>query len=205
MTEGWLEPLLHRVSEKRSAVVSPVIDIISDDTFAYTKSFSLHWGAFNWELHFRWFTMSQSVMEEYREDTSRPYRTPVMAGGLFAIDKEYFYEVKKMCQSKLVAEKNYFFQVGSYDERMDIWGGENLEMSFRVWMCGGSVEIAPCSHVGHVFRKASPYSFPRDGGVGSVLHANLARVALVWMDDLAQFYFKVNPQVSYSSPNDRSA
>ena len=45
------------------------------------------------------------------------------------------------------------------------------------------------SHVGHVFRKASPYTVP--GGVGPVLHTNLARAALVWMDDHANFYFKV--------------
>ena len=69
-----------------------------------------------------------------------------------------------------------------------------LQMSFRIWMCGGSVEIAPCSHVGHVFRKASPYSFPRQGGVNHVLHTNLARVASVWLDDHADFYFRLNPR-----------
>lgn len=37
-----------------------------------------------------------------------------MAGGLLSIDRSYFYEI------------------GAYDPGMDIWGGENIEMSFRV-------------------------------------------------------------------------
>jgi len=174
-TEGWLQPLLYRVNEDRTAVVCPIIDIINDDTFQYTKSFSLHWGAFNWDLHFRWFSMGPTEMVKRRENSTRPYRTPTMAGGLFSIDREYFW------------------QSGSYDEAMDIWGGENLEMSFRVWQCGGSVEIAPCARVGHVFRKASPYSFPREGGVGAVLHNNLARVAGVWLDEWQGFFNRINP------------
>lgn len=175
-TIGWLEGLLSRIAEDRTRVVCPVIDIISDDTFAYVRSFELHWGAFNWELHFRWYTLGVSEMKRRRQDISEPFRTPAMAGGLFSMDKDYF------------------FELGTYDDKMEIWGGENLELSFRVWMCGGSIEIVPCSHVGHLFRKSSPYSFP--GGVGEVLYSNLARVALVWMDDWKEFYFKFTPEAS---------
>jgi polypeptide N-acetylgalactosaminyltransferase len=66
-----------------------------------------------------------------------------------------------------------------------------FSLSFqRLWQCGGTIEISPCSHVGHLFRKSSPYTFP--GGVNEILNRNLARVADVWMDQWKEFYFKFN-------------
>ncbi|XP_065559297.1 polypeptide N-acetylgalactosaminyltransferase 3-like isoform X5 [Artemia franciscana] len=177
-TPGWLEPLLSRVKESPSSAVCPVIDIINDDTFALVRSVTMNFGAFNWGLNFRWFTAGEKSLREREKDVTKPFRTPVMAGGLFSIDRQYF------------------FKSGAYDEGMDIWGGENIEMSFRLWMCGGKVEIAPCSHVAHIFRKQSPYTYPREGGVTSVLYGNLARVALVWMDEWKEFFFKLNEEAS---------
>ncbi|XP_050710951.1 polypeptide N-acetylgalactosaminyltransferase 5-like isoform X2 [Eriocheir sinensis] len=172
-TEGWLEPLLARIAEDRARVVCPIIDVISDETFEYVTASDMTWGGFNWKLNFRWYRVPQREMERRGGDRTQPLRTPTMAGGLFAIDKEYF-------------EK-----IGRYDEGMDIWGGENLEMSFRIWQCGGTLEIIPCSHVGHVFRDKSPYSFP--GGVVNVVMKNSARVAEVWMDEWRDFFFEMNP------------
>ncbi len=37
-----------------------------------------------------------------------------------------------MAGGLLAADREYFFEVGGYDPGMDIWGGENLEISFRV-------------------------------------------------------------------------
>jgi len=171
-TIGWLEPLLKRVKENPKIAICPVIDIVSDDNFSYIKSFEFHWGAFNWELHFRWFMLGEDELKRRRKDISAPFKSPAMAGGLFSINRDYF------------------FEIGSYDRSMKIWGGDNIEMSLRIWQCGGEIEISPCSHVGHLFRKSSPYTFP--GGVNEILNRNLARVADVWMDQWKEFYFKFN-------------
>lgn len=172
MTTGWLEPLLDRAGSD-DVFVCPHIDLLSDDTLAYTKSIDAHWGAFSWHLHFRWLFPSKEVMLRKHDDPSKPYPTPAMAGGLFAV------------------RKSLFWRLGGYDEGMKVWGGENLELSWRAWQCGARVEITSCSRVGHIFRKHSPYKFP--GGVDKVLHTNIARAALVWMDEWAGFYFKFHP------------
>ncbi|XP_017954110.1 polypeptide N-acetylgalactosaminyltransferase 5 isoform X2 [Drosophila navojoa] len=183
-TEGWLEPLLARIVQNRRTVVCPIIDVISDDTFEYITASDSTWGGFNWKLNFRWYRVPQREMARRNNDRTAPLRTPTMAGGLFSIDKEYFYEI------------------GSYDEGMDIWGGENLEMSFRVWMCGGLLEIAPCSRVGHVFRKSTPYTFP--GGTTEIVNHNNARLVEVWLDDWKEFYYSFYPGARKASAGDVS-
>lgn len=112
-------------------------------------------------------------MERINYNRAGAFRTPAMAGGLLTIDKEYFYKI------------------GSYDNQMRIWGGENIELSIRIWTCGGSVETAMCSRVGHVFRTKSPHVFP--GGSGLVLFRNQARLVDVWLDEWSEHFYNIVP------------
>ncbi|XP_014715201.2 polypeptide N-acetylgalactosaminyltransferase 12 [Equus asinus] len=166
--EGWLEPLLQRIHEEESAVVCPVIDVIDWNTFEYLgNSGEPQIGGFDWRLVFTWHVVPERERLRMRSPTD-VIRSPTMAGGLFAVSKKYF---------------EY---LGSYDTGMEVWGGENLEFSFRIWQCGGTLETHPCSHVGHVFPKQAPYS-------RSKALANSVRAAEVWMDGYKELYYHRNP------------
>lgn len=127
-----------------------------------------------------------------------------MAGGLFAINREYF------------------FEMGGYDQGMFIWGGmyrasvyfksikmlilfaftgENLEMSFRIWMCGGKLEIIPCSRIGHVFRPRRPYGSPDNSDHFSY---NTLRVVNVWLDEFKKYFYEKRPDLTHTFYGDVS-
>lgn len=175
---GWLEPLLARIAENYTAVVSPDITTIDLNTFEFMKPSPYgqnhNRGNFDWGLSFGWESLPDHEKHR-RKDETYPIKTPTFAGGLFSISKEYFYHI------------------GSYDEQMEIWGGENIEMSFRVWQCGGQLEIIPCSVVGHVFRNKSPHTFPKGT---QVIARNEVRLAEVWMDEYKEIFYRRNQEAA---------
>ncbi|XP_069572239.1 polypeptide N-acetylgalactosaminyltransferase 10-like isoform X1 [Brachyistius frenatus] len=175
---NWLPPLLDRIAQNRKTIVCPMIDVIDHDNFGYdTQAGDAMRGAFDWEMYYKRIPIPPEMQ---RDNPSEPFESPVMAGGLFAVDRKWFWEL------------------GGYDTGLEIWGGEQYEISFKVWMCGGRMEDIPCSRVGHIYRKYVPYKVP--GGIS--LAKNLKRVAEVWMDEYGEYVYQRRPEYRHLSAGD---
>uniref|UniRef100_A0A803VRS2 polypeptide N-acetylgalactosaminyltransferase n=1 Tax=Ficedula albicollis TaxID=59894 RepID=A0A803VRS2_FICAL len=84
-----------------------------------------------------------------------------------------------MIGCSFVVNRKFFGEIGLLDPGMDVYGGENIELGIKVWLCGGSMEVLPCSRVAHIERKKKPYN----NNIGFYTKRNALRVAEVWMDD----------------------
>ncbi|XP_012859997.1 inactive polypeptide N-acetylgalactosaminyltransferase-like protein 5 [Echinops telfairi] len=171
VNRGWIKPLLFAISKDPTMVVFPVVDNIDHLTLEYIPIPVMR-GAFDWTLQFKWDIVF-SYEQEGPEGPTTPIRSPSMPGGIFAIHKHYFNEI------------------GQYDNGMYHWGGENLELSLRIWMCGGQLFIIPCSRVGHISRMYFTDHFLM---VKSMIYNNL-RLVHVWLDEYKEVYFAQNPGV----------
>lgn len=166
---GWLEPLLHIIKKRPNVIAVPTIDEIDAESINYRKWSMLAYGGFTWSMEYLWKVLPDDLVQKL--SPTQPFPTATTIGCAMAMSRAYFYHI------------------GGFDEGMYIWGGENLEISFRTWMCGGSLLILPCSRVGHVFRGILPYVFPNMYGGGDVRQKNYQRVAEVWMDDYKHLYY----------------
>lgn len=172
---NWLPPLLAPIARDRTTMTVPVIDGIDHSTFEYRPVYqgqSLFRGIFEWGMLYKETAIPQREASQH-EHRSEPYRSPTHAGGLFAIDRSYFKEL------------------GMYDPGLLVWGGENFELSFKIWQCGGSILWVPCSKVGHVYRGHMPYTFGdlARKAKGPLVTINYKRVIETWFDDKHKEFF----------------
>eukprot|EP00041_Stephanoeca_diplocostata_P029408 m.867330 g.867330 ORF g.867330 m.867330 type:complete len:489 (+) comp23554_c5_seq14:170-1636(+) len=166
---GWLTPVVARIHQDKKRVVIPnirgfhldTLELFGGDPWPPFK------GSFNWRLS---YVPIMADMEKDLVDPDHPgespVRCPVMPGGLFAMDRALF------------------FELGEYDPEIFYYGAEHVELSFRVWTCGATMEQIPCANVGHIYREFNRFSNEQDPlikgvNIGRVLDRNDARVAKV--------------------------
>ncbi|XP_039264523.2 N-acetylgalactosaminyltransferase 7-like [Styela clava] len=178
---NWLPPLITPIAMNRMVTTVPLIDVISGRDYTFTGQAGGNLdgfarGAWDWSMLWKRTPITKEEIKR-REHKTDPYRSPAMAGGLFAI------------------ERDYFFEIGLYDPGLEIWGGENFELSYKIWMCGGEVLFVPCSRVGHIYRlpgwSGNP---PPDYVPSNPSLRNYIRVVETWWDEYKEYFYASRPE-----------
>uniref|UniRef100_A0A3Q3CVE9 Polypeptide N-acetylgalactosaminyltransferase 8 n=1 Tax=Haplochromis burtoni TaxID=8153 RepID=A0A3Q3CVE9_HAPBU len=168
-TEGWAEPLLDRIKADRTVVVSPVFDKVHFDDLHVERYIPFSHG-FDWAM---WCTY-----EPFKNCWGKKlmcwflHRSPSVMG-IFAADRAFLGEI------------------GGLDGGMTVYGGENVELGIRVWLCGGSIEVVPCSRIAHIERAHKPYA----PDLSPAMRRNALRVADIWLDE-----YKKNVFIAWNIP-----
>ncbi|XP_068506832.1 N-acetylgalactosaminyltransferase 7 isoform X4 [Syngnathus scovelli] len=178
---NWYAPLVAPISEDRTVCTVPLIDAIHGEMFTIEPQGGgdedgFARGAWDWSMLWKRVPLNDRE-KKMRKTRTEPYRSPAMAGGLFAI------------------ERDYFFELGLYDPGLQIWGGENFEISYKIWQCGGKLLFVPCSRVGHIYRLKGWQGNPPPAHVGSSpTLKNYVRVVEVWWDEYKDYFYASRPE-----------
>ncbi|KAG7272336.1 LOW QUALITY PROTEIN: hypothetical protein CRUP_009745 [Coryphaenoides rupestris] len=93
---NWYAPLVAPISKDRTICTVPLIDYIDGNEYTMEAQQGgdedgLARGAWDWSLLWKRVPLSDREKAK-RKYTTEPYRSPAMAGGLFAIERDYFFE-----------------------------------------------------------------------------------------------------------------
>ncbi|NXQ22799.1 GLT15 acetylgalactosaminyltransferase, partial [Peucedramus taeniatus] len=166
--KGWLEPLLARLSSSRNSVISPVIDVIDWKTFQYYHSVGLHRGVFDWKLDFHW-----EPVPEHEEKVRQSPISPIRQRALLSSAAKLY--------SLVLFDNSALSSHPQANPRI------TLQLFFILtWLCGGSVEVIPCSRVGHVYRN----HFPRAFSYEEAIVRNKIRIAETWLGSFKETFYK---------------
>ncbi|KAH3711679.1 hypothetical protein DPMN_071351 [Dreissena polymorpha] len=160
----WLQPLLQRLVHNNPAgVVAPVLDTISS-TGEYSPNEELARAGFDWSL---------SSKLEGNAIGEQVFSSPIYRGHVFSIGRERF------------------LKLGKFDPGFESYGGENIELSLKTWLCGGRVEIHTCSRIGQIHVEEELTGLRR--GHENIYLRNVKRVAEAWLDDYKRFFYYTKP------------
>jgi polypeptide N-acetylgalactosaminyltransferase len=168
----WLEPLLFEIKKDRKTLANSYIDWMKkkDDGWHYEYTMTTWTIYFMWELAFGWQLMSDEVIT--RRNLTDPIRERAMIGAYALMDKTFFEEI------------------GAFDEGMEFWGGENIDLPLRTWLFGGQVVSVPCSRVAHL---EAPGFRDYRANFTKYTERNYKRVVEVWFDDYKKYFYLSKP------------
>ncbi|CRK99460.1 CLUMA_CG012750, isoform A [Clunio marinus] len=155
VSPGWLEPLLDRFVDDNKKFVGARISGITRETLALKFKDDLPY-----------YVGGVQWDLSFSWETFEPLKTATLIGPTHAISKDFFMEL------------------GMYDPEYGTWGGEDMELSIKVWLCGGTVEQIPCSRTAHMYKKHK-YTHPDKD-----YRWNTNRIAEIWLDEYKRFYYR---------------
>merc|ERR1719203_1754768 len=151
---GWHTDFISLISENYRRMVVPHITSLNVDTWTQIGA-----GGGLAKCYLTWDADFKWL------DSDDPY-IPVISGGLLGMSRRWWQET------------------GGYDKEMLGWGGENLDQSLRVWLCGGEIVMAPNSQVAHMWRDGSRKTAAHYRHVGDT-QRNRARAIYAWYGEFA--------------------
>ncbi|KAK3097565.1 hypothetical protein FSP39_010886 [Pinctada imbricata] len=172
VADGWYEPMAKRIMEDPSLLLVPVVDTINHATLQYFPSEipnrHLDCTSFDFYLGQTRILMKEAYVDSLPKPIINPFKLAAFQGGYF------------------MANKTVFQRLGGFDRGFGTWGGEQMELSFKYWMCAGGLELIPCSRAGHVYRTKVVWH----DHIANETILNEYRVAEVWMDEYKHILFE---------------